>query len=223
MRKFALLAFAVSLLLPALVQLASAQYGDFMVGGNELETLTKRSDVATFQPLQEKNGFYTSIAADIFPSKLAAKYHFGINVESAWRYHQGDYYGYERYRPFLTDVNAVHQVTVTRKVGVDLFAGIGVASNRFDLLSPCNIPGCINFVSSNHFLEDMGFGVRYRFWRRFYVRPELHYYHIQGNQGFNSDNVFRGGISFGYLFGNRPEPRPRATPAPTPAPASAPK
>ena len=80
-------------------------------------------------------------------------------------------------------------------------AGVGVASNRFTLLASCNIPGCTNYTGSNHFMEDLGFGVRYRFWHRLphvFVRPEAHYYHIQNNFEFNSSNVFRVGASIGY-------------------------
>jgi hypothetical protein len=83
-------------------------------------------------------------------------------------------------------------------------AGIGVASNRFYILDSCGSPGCINFTSSNHFMEDFGAGFRYYFWHHlphFFLRPEAHYYHVHNNQGFNSDNVFRVGASIGYTFG----------------------
>jgi hypothetical protein len=79
--------------------------------------------------------------------------------------------------------------------------GVGVASNRFDLLGSCNIPGCTNYTGSNHFMEDLGVGLRYRFWHHLphlFVRPEARYYHIQNNFEFNSDSVFRVGVSLGY-------------------------
>jgi opacity protein-like surface antigen len=210
LKNFALLAFVCTVLLSLCLQRASAQHGDVMAGASELDSATKPSDVVTFQPLQEKNGIYGNIAADFF----SAKYPIGLNLETSWRYHQGDYYGYEKYRPFFTAVNAVYQMKVTKRIGVDVFGGIGVASNRFDLIAACNIPGCTNYTSSNHFMEDLGFGVRYRFWRRFFVRPEVNYYHIHNNQGFNSDNVFRGGVSIGYAWGTKPAPSPAANPAP---------
>jgi opacity protein-like surface antigen len=210
LKKFALLAFVCTVLLSLLSQFASAQRGDVMVGASELESVTKPSDVVTFQPLQEKTGIYGNIAADFFD----AKHRIGVNVETSWRYHQGNYYGYEEYRPFFTDVNAVYQMKIWKRFSADIFGGIGIASNRFKLLGPCDIPGCINYTSSNHFMEDLGFGVRYRLWRHFFVRPEVHYYHIQNNQGFNSDNVFRGGVSIGYTWGNRPAPAAPPNPAP---------
>ncbi len=197
MRKFALLSFVCTFLWFALLEFAFAQHGDIMVNGGELESLTPLTDVATFQPPQEKNGIYFGLEGEYVP----AGRRFGFNVETSWKYNRGDYYGYETYRPFFTDVNALYQSKITKKVGLDLMAGIGVASNRFYLLGPCGIPGCINYTSSNHFMEDLAFGVRYPFWRRFFVRPEVHYYHIQNNQGFNSDNVFRGAVSVGYRWG----------------------
>ena len=77
-------------------------------------------------------------------------------------------------------------------------------TTRFYGLSsgPCSNPviGCINYTGSNHFMEDLGAGLRYNFWRRFFVRPEIHYYHIQNNQEFNSDNVFRASVSLGFTI-----------------------
>lgn len=198
----ALLTFAASLFLAA--PFALAQHGDVMVGGSILESATPLSDVATFQTPQEKIGLYPSLGFNYF----TPKHRIGLNVETSWRYHQGNYYGYERYRPIFVDANAMYQFKVTRRVGVDLMGGIGVAVNRFDVLGPCDIPGCTNYTSSNHFMEDLAMGVRYRFWRNFFVRPEFHYYHIQDNQGFNSDNVFRLGASVGYNFGHKPAPPP---------------
>lgn len=213
MRKTALVCLA---LLGAFGKFAFAQQGDIMVGASELESVTKPSDVVTFQPLQEKTGIYPAIAADFFG--FGAKHRIGLNIETSWRYHKGNYYGYEQYRPFFSDVNAVYQMKVRKRIGVDIFGGIGVASNRFDLLAPCGIPGCINYTSSNHFMEDLGFGVRYRFWRHFFVRPDVHYYHIQNNREFNSDSVFRGGVSIGYAWGSKPAVAPTPSPAPNPAP-----
>ena len=198
MRKFALLAFTCTLLLSA--NLASAQQGDILVGGGELMSLSSSSDIVSFQPLTEKGGVYLGIAGDVvsFPHRL------GINVETSWRYKQGNYYGYENYRPFFTDANLLFQPKINKKMGLEFMAGVGIASNRFYILQSCGSPGCINFTSSNHFMEDFGAGFRYYVWHHLphvFVRPEAHYYHVQNNQGFNSGNVFRVGASIGYTFG----------------------
>lgn len=196
LRKFALLSLTCASLL-SLSRLALAQHGDIMVNGGELDSLTALTDVATFQPPQERHGIYFGLEGEYTP----AGHRVGFNVESSWKYNRGDYYGYETYRPFFTDVNGLYQTKITKKVGLDLMGGVGVASNRFYPVAPCEIPGCVNYTSANHFMEDLALGVRYPFWRRFFVRPEVHYYHIQNNQGFNSDNVFRGAVSIGYRWG----------------------
>jgi hypothetical protein len=198
LRKFALLFSACVVLL--LANFASAQQTDILGGGSILTSLASTSDIVSFQPPIEKGGIYPSLGADV----VAFRHRLGINVETSWRYHQASYYGYETYRPILTDVNVLFQPKLTRKFGLDVLAGVGIASNHFDLLTSCGIPGCVNYTTSNHFMEDFGAGLRYYFWHHLphvFVRPEGHYYHIHNNQGFNSDNVFRVGASIGYTFG----------------------
>ncbi len=173
---------------------------DLLFGGATLKSFPPINSSATFQTPTEKDGTYISVGGDYIGFK---KRRLGFNVETAWRYHQGNYYGYETYRPILTDFNALFQPKLSKKLGLDVMGGVGVASNRFNLLGPCSIPGCVNFTSSNHFLEDAGVGIRYRFWHRLphlFIRPEAHYYHIQNNVEFNSDSVFRIGASIGYTI-----------------------
>jgi hypothetical protein len=184
-----------------LANFASAQHqGDVMVGGGSLLSFSSPTDIVTFQPLTEKGGTYLSLGGDV----VAFRHRLGLNVEASWKYKQASYYGYENYRPFFTDVNALYQPRITKKIGLDFLAGIGIASNRFDILGSCGIPGCTNYTSSNHFMEDIGAGLRYYVWHHLphvFVRPEAHYYHIQNNLGFNSSNVFLVGASVGYTIG----------------------
>jgi hypothetical protein len=199
LRKFALLVSACTVLLFA--NFAAAQQVDIMVGGSTLMSPYSPSDLVNFQPPIERGGTYVGISGDY----IKFKHRLGLNVETAWRYHQTNYAGYETYRPILTDVNALFQPKLSKKVGLEFMAGIGVASTRFNLTAPCSIPGCTNYTSSNHFMEDIGVGGRYYVWHRLphvFVRPEAHYYHIQNNVEFHSDNVFRVGASVGYTFGN---------------------
>jgi hypothetical protein len=198
LRKFALLFSACAFLLFA--SLASAQQTDLLAGASILESLASSSDVVTFQPPTEKGGIYPSLGVDV----VTFKHRLGLNVETSWRYNRSGYVGYENYRPIFTDVNVLFQPRLTKKFGLDFLGGVGIASTRFELLNSCSSPGCINYTSSNHFMEDFGAGLRYYFWHHLphvFVRPEAHYYHIQNNQGFNSDNVFRVGASLGYTFG----------------------
>jgi hypothetical protein len=183
------------------VTLAHAQQIDLALGGSVLMTSAPAIGVVNFQPPAEKGGTYISVGGDL----VKFKHRLGLNFETAWRYKQGNYEGYETYRPIFTDVNALFQPKLSRKIGLDLMGGIGIASNRFNLLNSCSIPGCANYTSSNHFMEDLGGGLRYYVWSRLphvFVRPEVHYYHIQNNREFSSDNVFRVGASIGYTIGN---------------------
>ena len=199
MRKFALLASACAVLLSVFAGSASAQSQvDVLFGGATLKSFPPRNNSVNFQPPTEENGTYISLGGDYVGFK---KTRFGLDFETAWRYRQASYYGYENYRPILTDFNAFFQPRLNKKLGLDFMAGIGVASNRFDILTSCTIPGCANYTSSNHFMEDLGFGIRYRFWHKLphiFIRPEAHYYHIHDNQGFATNNVFRIGASIGY-------------------------
>jgi len=203
LRKFALLVSACTLFL--FTPFAAAQQVDLMVGGSTLMSASTRSDLVNFQPPVETNGTYIGISGDYVGFR---KRRYGINVETAWRYKKANYpFNSETYRPIFTDVNALFQPRITKKVGLDFLGGIGVATTRFNLpgANSCGAPGggCVNYTSSNHFMEDVGFGVRYRFWRSFFARPEAHYYHIQNNIEFRSDNVFRVGASIGYAFGSK--------------------
>jgi hypothetical protein len=122
----------------------------------------------------------------------------------AWRGSQGNYAGIGLpYRPILYDFNADYQPRLSKKVGADLFAGIGWQSTRFYSGNyTCSYFSCINYVSSNHFLIDAGAGIRYYFWGHVFVRPEIRYYNIHNNTAdFTSGNVFRAGGSIGYTIG----------------------
>ena len=195
MGKFALLVPTCTVLLFA--TLAPAQQIDIALGGSVLMASSPTSSSVNFQPPSEKGGTYINISGDF----VKFKHRLGLNVETAWRYKQGNYDGYETYRPILTDVNVLFQPKLGKKLGLDLMGGVGVASTRFNLVTSCNSPGCINYTSSNHFMEDLGGGIRYYVWRHVFVRPEVHYYHIQNNQEFNSNNVIRVGASIGYTIG----------------------
>jgi hypothetical protein len=198
LRKLALLFSACAVLLFA--NFASAQQADILAGGSILFSSASPSDVVSFHPPTEKGGIYPSLGVNV----VAFSHRLGLNAETSWRYHQASYFGYENYRPIFTDVNLLFQPKLTKKIGLDFLGGIGIASNRFDLLGSCSSPGCVNYTSSNHFMEDVGAGLRYYVWHHLphvFVRPEAHYYHIQNNQGFNSNNVFRVGASIGYTIG----------------------
>jgi hypothetical protein len=184
-----------------LAQFASAQQADIMFGGGTL--LSPSSSSSSLNP-SENGGAYLNIDGDV----VGFKKRFGLNIGTSFRASQGDYGSGTgiTFRPILTDFNALYQPHLGKKIGLDIFGGIGVASSRFYVpqIVSCNIgSGCINYTSSNHFMEDLGGGIRYYVWHHFFVRPEVHYYHIQSNTDeFNSNNAVRVGASIGYTIGN---------------------
>jgi hypothetical protein len=185
----------------ASAQMASDQQVDVFIGGST--TLTSAPNSGTnFLPSQN-GGLYINIGGDA----VFLKHRLGVNVETAWRATQGVYFaGEENYRPILTDFNLLYQPRLGKKLGLDLMGGIGAASTRFYSPGPsCGSCGP-DYVSTDHFMEHLAGGIRYYPWHHFFVRPEVHYYHIQNNtntqdNGFSSGNVFRVGASVGYTFG----------------------
>ena len=204
MRKLAFLAtvFAcLSFAQFASAQFASDQQGDLFIGGG---TLLSSSSSNSGLPA-EKGGTYLNLGGDV----VFFRHHLGFNVETAWRATQGTYQAEEiNYRPILTDFNALYQPHLGKKLGLDLMGGIGAADTRFYAPGP-SVPGEANYESTDHFMEHLGGGVRYYVWHHVFIRPEIHYYHIQNNNNnlsdngfnFNSNNVFRVGASIGFTLG----------------------
>jgi hypothetical protein len=194
LRRFAPIFSAAAIVL--LAAFAHAQQLDLAVTGSTLMAFKNTSDSEAFVPAPEKGGVYPGVSADyIFHGRL------GLNVETSWRYHRANYYGYEKYRPVFTDVNAIFQPKITKKFGLDFMGGVGVASNLFYLPgNQCFAGGGSCYSNGEHFMEHLSAGVRYYAWHHFFIRPEANYYRIQNNFEFRSDNVFRVGASIGYTF-----------------------
>jgi len=205
-------AFLVTLIAPfVLCIFASAQQGDAYIGGG---TMLSSSASAPLIPgtncgltssgnavCPEKGGTYLNLGADvIFKRRIGAA--FDIN----WKASQGAFGGPggQPYRPLLFTFNGVFQPRLSKKAGLDLFGGIGWQSTRFYGYQPTS--NCVYFgacyTSSNHFLVDVGAGLRYYVWGHVFVRPEVRVFHILNNgDNFTSDNVFRVGASIGYTIG----------------------
>jgi Outer membrane protein beta-barrel domain len=182
--------------------IAHAQQGDAMLGfGTVLSSGSTACSIVTGScTIPEKGGLYMNLGADvIFHKRL------GLAFDANWRASQGDYAGLGiPYRPLLFDFNGVYQPKISKKVGADLFAGIGWQSTRFYGYTPTS--NCVYFgacyTSSNHFLIDVGAGIRYYVWGHVFVRPEIRAYHIVNNTAdFSSNNIFRVGASIGYTIG----------------------
>ena len=210
----ALLAVVVGVFV--LCSLASAHQGDAFIGaGTLLSSSTPSSGTAIPGTncstdsnggvlCPEKGGTYLNIGADvIFRKRIGA----GFDVN--WKASQGAFGGQVPYRPILVDFNAVYQPRLGKKAGLDLFGGIGWQSTRlYSGNYQCSYFSCTNFVSSHHFLMDVGGGIRYYIWGHMFIRPEARFYHIVNNTdtgktgiGFTSNNVFHVGGSIGYTIG----------------------
>jgi hypothetical protein len=194
LRKFAFFAtiFAFSLI----ASLASAQQGDAYFGfGTMTAPGAPSCNFTTGCP--EKGGLYPNIGADvIFHRRM------GIGFDVTWKGDQGSYAGIP-YRPILVDFNGVYQPRLGKKLGLDLTGGLGWQSTRFYASQyTCSFFSCINYTSSDHFLIDLGAGVRYYVWGHFFVRPEAHYYWVHNNTNdFTGNSLFKVGASIGYTIG----------------------
>jgi len=201
LRKFALPATLCCVLF-VLGSYAHAQQFDVNFGGGTLLSpgnYNSSSLVNLVGP--EKGGTYLNIGFDVIPFHRR----LGFGFETAWRASQGaDIYG-QPYRPILYDFNAMYQPRLGKSIGADFWAGIGAQSTRFYTANPTScsyFSGCTYYLSSNHFMEHLGAGVRYYVWHHVFVRPEIHYYHVQNNTNdFSSNNLFRVGASLGYTIG----------------------
>lgn len=200
MRKLAFLAVVLTIL--AFASLASAQQGDAYIGGGTLLSSGSSCAVDANGNLlcPEKGGTYLNLGADvIFKRRIGAA--FDVN----WKASQGNFGGLGvPYRPLLFTFNGVFQPRLGKKAGLDLFGGIGWQSTRFYGYQPTS--NCVFFgacyTSSNHFLVDVGGGIRYYVWGHVFVRPEARFFHILNNSdNFNSGNVVRVGASIGYTIG----------------------
>lgn len=179
--------------------LAQAQQADAMLGFGTTMASGSCNTTTGFCP--EKGGLYPSISADVIFHKR-----IGFNFEASWKATQGAYGGPggQPFRPILFDFNGLYQPRLSKKVGADLMAGVGWQSTRFYGFQQNG--NCLYFgacyTSSNHFLIDVGAGVRYYVRGHIFVRPEIHYYNILNNTDvFSNTSLFRVGASIGYTIG----------------------
>ena len=194
MRRFRSLTFACTLVLFAC--LARAQQIDLLVSGSTLFAPKYNNSSLAYPPPAQKGGVYPG-----FSIEYIRKDHLGFNAEMMFRDHKTLYNGYQEYRPYFYDVNAVFAPRLGLKTQGDFMAGFGAETLLFyNTFGTCNYSNCLVNVNSTHFMLHLGGGVRYYVWREFFIRPEVHYYRVINNSQFNSDNIFRAGASIGYTF-----------------------
>jgi hypothetical protein len=180
-----------------LASFAHTQQVDVAGGGSEIYSSKNSTASQAYVPPAEKGGVYES-----FSVVRLFENHFGYSLELATPYKQQLYNGFQGYRPFIYDVNAVYAHHVAKRTTLNIMAGAGGQTTLFYTdYNFCSFPGgCIPRTNSTHLLAHLGAGARYSVWRNFFVRPEANYYFIINNDDFHSRNVIRLGASFGYTF-----------------------
>lgn len=200
MRKFALIAavFAFAILSTA----AFAQQGDVGFGFGTImspgSSSCSISSITGYPVCPEKGGLYPNVSADvIFHRRI------GFAYDVTWRGGQGAYpYSGQPYRPIINTFDAIFQPRLGKKVGLDLKGGIGIQSTRYYSNNYVCSFTCSNYVTSDHFLLNVGGGIRYYVWNHVFVRPEVNYYWIHNNTvDFSGNNVIHVGATIGYTIG----------------------
>jgi len=175
---------------------ASAQQIDVALGGATISAPSASAAFGDHSPQSLDGGVYPVISADyLFHKRI------GIQGEFSWNWNKPIYapdFLNLPYKPFFYDVNAIYASPQTKHhLAFEILGGVGVQNTRF-YVSACNGSSC--YGTTNHLLLDGGGGIRYYFWRRFFIRPEGRYYFVLHNVDFSADHAIRYGASFGYTF-----------------------
>ncbi len=177
---------------------ACAQQIDVAVGASSMFAPSASQAFGDHEPQSLDAGIYPSISADY----LFFRGHAGIQGEYSWRWNNSTYLpGFINlpYKPIFYDFNAIWVSNPIRKrFRVELLGGAGVQNTRF-YLGGCTSSNC--FGTTNHFMVDVGGGIKYYAWRHFFVRPEGRFFLVRKNVEFSSDHAVRYGATFGYTFG----------------------
>jgi hypothetical protein len=181
--------------------LARAQQLDVAFAGGSLSSSGSSTSGGTILPA-EGGGAFIGFNGDVL-FKPFFQGNLGVLAEVDWRASQGSYGGQVPYRPLFYDFNAIYARRFSKYVGAEALAGIGAESIRFYSANyNCDYYGyCSNYVSSSHFMGDVGGGLRFYPYGNFFVRPEVRLYLIHNNAEFSSSHPVRYGVSIGYAFG----------------------
>jgi hypothetical protein len=194
LRKLSFLLVAIALIL-SLGSPAHAQQFDLSFG---VSGLTGPSSTPTLQTVG--GGAYPTFGLDFL------FYHnLGVGFNASFRAKQNLYQGFQPFRPFFYDVDAVWAPPIGKRAQAELSAGIGAESIRFytPFLTCGSFTGCTNFVSSNHFLGQFGGALRLYVTPKVFIRPEAHVYLVRNNFEFSGARATRYGVSIGYSFKNQ--------------------
>src|SRR5579883_2143935 len=189
----------------AIVSAAYGQEFDPAFGLSGL-TATAASDAGPQYSQQAlSGGVFPNFSGDFV---VSSKSRLGFNANVAWRGGQNTYgpasaFGVTvPFRPILYTFNALYAPKLNDRVTLEMYGGLGGESIRFYQGSfNCTFTGCTNYTSSNHFLGDIGGGIRFYVTKRLFVRPEAQVYFVHNNFEFAGATATRAGVSIGYTFG----------------------
>jgi len=191
-----LILFASSVVLLMATSAAFGQGGDVALGFGSLMAPSSASASSQYSNQTLGGGLYPSFSVDFL-----IRHRMGVQGEVSWRGGRNLYFGYEPFRPIFYNINGIWAPKLGNKLGVELMAGIGAASIRFYTGSyQCNFVTCTDYTSVNHFMGDVGAGLKYYVHGHFFVRPEVRLYLIHNNFEFSSGRATRAGASIGYSF-----------------------
>jgi hypothetical protein len=183
----------------ALSGVSFAQNIDLAVGGSSLWGTKASQATSGHSPESLSGGSYFSVSGDWLLHKR-----FGVQAEVAWRGSRAIYFpgGFNQpYRPFFYDANAIWAPKIRKRLAAEFLAGVGIENTRFYKGNQaCTFLACTNFVTSTHFMEHLGGGLRVYAFHGLFVRPEAHLYLIHNNVEFSSNHTVRYGVSMGYSF-----------------------
>lgn len=193
MRKLSFLVVAFALIC-LLGSPAHAQQFDLSFG---VSGLTGPASTDTLQTIG--GGAYPTFGLDFL------FYHnLGVGFNASFRARQNLFEGFQPFRPYFYDVDAVWAPPLGKRAQAELSAGIGVESIHFYTPTfQCSFTGCTNFVSSNHFLGQFGAAMRFYVTSKIFIRPEAHIYVVRNNVEFSGSHANRFGVSIGYSFKNQ--------------------
>ena len=155
----------------------SAQEVDLGFGVSSLSAPSGSTNSSGLFFPSETGGAYPGFSGDFL-----LKRRIGFEGEVFWRASQNLYGGYQPYRPLFYAFNGIWAPRLTKSITAEVVAGIGGESLRFYTPNAtCNFFSCTNYVSSNHFMGDVGGGIRYYVWHNAFVRPEVRLYLVHNN------------------------------------------
>ncbi len=182
------------------VRVSSSTMGPQGDIGFSVGTLTAPSSASAsgnHSPQTIGGGAYLTISGNfLFRNNL------GFGSEVSWRASQNLYQGYQPFRPIFYDFHATYAPNLGRRAQLELIGGLGGLSTHFYTpFYTCNFYVCTNYATSNHFMGDVGAGVRFYVFNSLFLRPEFREYFIDNAYEFSSGHASREGVTLGYAFG----------------------